>query len=33
VKQNSLSQRVTEADMDGLKNGMEATMDGTEEKT
>ena len=31
VQQNSLSQKVTEAKMDGLKKGMEANMDGMED--
>jgi len=32
VQQNSLSQKVIEAKMDGLKKGMEAKMDGMEAK-
>ena len=32
MKQNSLSQKVAEVDMDSLKKGMEAKMDGVEAK-
>ena len=32
VQQNSLSEKVTDAKMDGLKKGMEAKMDGMEAK-
>ena len=32
MQQISLSQKVTEAKMDGLKNGMESNMGGIEEK-